>query len=50
MVRIDVDDQNIVELALMRLLARMSQKPGGVELIDRDAPAAIRNEVHGVPP
>jgi hypothetical protein len=44
--RVDVDDQNVVELALVRLLAGVGEKPGGVELIDRYAPATIRNEVH----
>ena len=50
MMRVDIDDHEVVELAQVRLLARMRQKPGGVEFIDRDAPAAISNEVHGVPP
>ena len=35
MMRIDVDDQHVVELALLRLLARVRQQPGGVELFDR---------------
>jgi hypothetical protein len=50
MMRVDIDDHDVVELAQVRLLARVSQKPGRVELIDRDAPAAISNEVHGIPP
>jgi hypothetical protein len=50
MVRVDVDDQNIVKLALVRLLARMSQESGGVEFIDRYPPATIGNEVHELPP
>jgi hypothetical protein len=50
MVRIDVHDQDIVQLALVRLLARVRQEPGGVEFVDRHPPAAIGNEVHGLPP
>jgi hypothetical protein len=48
MMRVDVRDQHVVEFALMRLLAGMGQKPGGVELLHRDAPAAIGHEFHGV--
>ena len=47
-VRIDVDDQHVVELALHRLLAGVSQQPAGVQLFDRYASAAISNKVHGV--
>ena len=47
---VDVDDQDVVELALLRLLPGVGQKPGGVELFDGDAPAAIGNEFHGVSP
>jgi hypothetical protein len=46
MMGVDIDDQHIVEIALHRLLAGMTQKLRGVELIDCDASAAIRNEVH----
>ena len=46
--RVDVDDQHVVELALHRLLAGVSQQPAGVQFIDRDASAAISNKVHGV--
>ena len=45
---VDVDDQDVVELALLRLLLGVRQKPRGVELFDGDAPAAIGNEFHGV--
>ena len=45
---IDVDDQDVVELALLRLLTGMGEQAGGVELLDGDAPAAIGDEVHGV--
>ena len=31
---IDVDDQHVVELALLRLLAGMGEQAGGVELLD----------------
>ena len=47
-VRVDVDDQHVVELALHRLLAGVSQQPAGVQLLDCYAPAAICNKVHGV--
>ena len=46
--RVDVDDQHVVELALHRLLAGVGQQPGGVQLLDRYASAAISNEIHGV--
>ena len=46
MVRIHIDDKNVVELALNRLLARMREKPGGVQLVDRYASAAFSEEVH----
>jgi hypothetical protein len=49
-VGVDVDDQHVVELALHRLLARVRQQAAGVQLLDRYAPAAVRNEVHGVSP
>ena len=45
-VRIHVDDQNVVELALHRLLAGVGQQPRGVQLIDRNASAAFSKEVH----
>ena len=48
MVRVDVDDQNVVEVALVRLLARMREEPRGVELLDGDAAAAIGDQVHDV--
>jgi hypothetical protein len=40
-VGIDVGDQKVVETALMGLLAGMGEKPAGVELLDRNAAAAI---------
>ena len=46
--RVDVDDQHVVELALHRLLAGVRQQPAGVQLLDGYASAAIRNKVHGV--
>ena len=48
MMRIDIDDQDVVELALMRLLARVREQPGGVELLDGDAAAAVGDQVHDV--
>src|SRR5262249_26821712 len=50
MVRIDVDDQDIVELSLLRLLAGVGKQPGGVELFNCDTPAAVDDEVHGASP
>ncbi len=46
MMRIDIDDQDVVEAALMRLLARVRQEPRGVELFDGDAAAAVGDQVH----
>ena len=45
---VHVDDQNLVELALDRLLAGMREKPRGVQLVDRYASAAFSEEVHGL--
>src|SRR5262249_22936244 len=50
MMGVDVDDQHVVELALLRLLSGVRQQPAGVELFDRHAPSAIGDEVHGVAP
>ena len=47
-VRVDVDDQHVVELALHRLLAGVRQQAAGVQFFDCYAPAAISNEVHDV--
>ena len=46
MVRIHIDNEHIVELALHRLLARMREKSRRIELVHGDAPAAFSNEVH----
>ena len=46
MMRIDIDDQHVVELAPLRLLGGVAQKLGGVELVDGNAAPAISNEVH----
>jgi len=45
---VDVDDQHVVEVALPRLLPGVTQELRGVELVDCDASAAVRNEVHRV--
>ena len=45
-VEIDVGDQNVVEIALMRLLAGVRQEPAGIELLDRHAAAAIGKKIH----
>ena len=50
MVAVDVDDQDVVELALVRLPPRMGEQPAGVELLDRHPSAAIGDEVHGASP
>src|SRR6516164_9403897 len=47
---VHVDDENVVEVALGRLLAGMGEKPGGVQLVDRYASAAFSEEVHGSSP
>src|SRR5262249_40714336 len=47
---VDVDDQHVVELALLRLLSGMGEQAAGVELFDRHAPSAVGDEVHGVSP
>ncbi len=47
---VDIDDHDVVEIALVRLFARMRQKAGSVELVDGDAAAAISDEIHGFPP
>jgi hypothetical protein len=46
MVRIDVGDQYVVEIALVRLLAGMGQEPRGIELLDRHAATAIGKKIH----
>ena len=48
MMGIDIDDQHVVELALMRLLAGMGEQPRRVQFLDGDAPAAIGHQFHGV--
>jgi hypothetical protein len=47
---IDIDDQNIVEVTLMRLFARVRQQAAGIEFLDRHAATAISDEIHGVSP
>ena len=49
-VSVDIDDQNLVEFALVRLLAGVCQEPGSVELLDGHAAAAIGDQIHDVPP
>jgi hypothetical protein len=44
--RIDVGDQDVVEIALMSLLAGMGQEPRRIELLDRHAAAAIGKKIH----
>src|SRR6185503_6080575 len=43
---IHVDDEDVVELALDRLFAGVSEKPGVVQLVDRYASTAFSEEVH----
>src|SRR5215471_6834306 len=47
MMAVDIGDQHVVEVALVRLAARMGEQPAGVELLDRHPPAAVSDEVHG---
>ena len=47
-VRVDIDDQYVVEFPLVRLLAGMRQQPRRVQFLDGNAAAAIGNQVHGV--
>src|SRR5262245_16057255 len=49
-VGVDVDDQEIVEIAPGGLLACIGKEPRGVQLLDRYASAAISDEVHGASP
>ena len=48
MVAVDVDDQDVVEATLDRLLAGVGEEPAGVELFERHPPTAIGKKVHGV--
>ena len=47
---VDVDDQDVVELALHGLLAGVREQPAGIELFKRDPAAAIGKKVHGAFP
>ena len=49
-VRVHIDDENVVELALHRLLASVGKKSAGIQLIDRDASTAFSEEVHDSSP
>src|SRR5712671_4437144 len=46
-VSVHIDNQEVVETALHRLLARMGEQSAGIELFERDPAAAIGKEVHG---
>ena len=48
MMRIDVDDREFLVAALLRLLGRMRQQLGRVELFDRHATEVIRLQFHAV--
>src|SRR5215813_2937613 len=48
MVAVDIDDQDVVEVALHRLLAGMGKEPAGIELFERYPAAAISEKVHDV--
>ena len=50
MVGVNVDDHHVVEVALVRLLAGVSEQPRGVQLLDRYAATAIGDEIHSVSP
>src|SRR5215467_2810728 len=47
---VDIDDDHIVEFALMSLLTGVGEESRGVQLIDRHAAAAIRRQFHGISP
>jgi hypothetical protein len=50
MVRIAIHDEHVFKLALVRLPLGVTEQLRGVEFFDRNAPAAISYEVHGVFP
>ena len=50
MMRIHIDDDDVIELALHRLLARVRKQPGRIQLVDRYASAALSKELHGSSP
>src|SRR6516165_2728504 len=45
-VRIAIDDQHFIIVALYRLLARMRQQLGRVQFLDRNASSTFGNELH----
>jgi hypothetical protein len=47
MVRIDVGDQHVVEIALVRLFAGVREQTAGIELFDRNTATAVSEKVHG---
>ena len=49
-VSVDVDDQHVLELALLGLLGGVRQQLGGIQLLDGHAPSAIGNQIHGFSP
>src|SRR5262249_43006313 len=48
MVPIDIDDQDVIEVALHRLLVGLGKEPTGIELFERDPAAAISEKIHDV--
>ena len=48
--RVAIDDHDILELAVARLFGGMRQQLARVEFLDRYATAAISDEIHGVSP
>ena len=48
MVGVDIDDHHVVEIALVRLFARVRQQARGIELLDRYAATAISDDVHDI--
>jgi len=48
--RIDVDDDHIVQFALMGLLTGVGEESRCVQLVNRHAAAAIRHKFHAVSP
>src|SRR5579864_2588879 len=50
MVGVDIDDDHVVEVALVRLLAGVRQQPRSVQFLDRYAATAVSDEIHCVSP
>ena len=47
---VDVDDHDVIEIALVGLLARVSEQASSIQFLDRHAATAISDEIHSVSP